>query len=366
MPASPRMFCCQWCGDVTMAEATPKALRLLILGGTTFLGVHMTELALRRGHSVTLFNRGQSHPERFPGIERLRGDRDGQLDALKARQWDAVLDNSGYVPRHVRESAELLAPNVRQYLFISTISVYANLGQVNDERSPVAVVEDESREDWRNAYGALKALCERAVAASLPGRTTIVRPGLIVGPDDPTDRFTYWPVRAIRGGEILAPGDPQASFQLIDVRDLATFCLDAVTLGLDGVFNVTSPPASFTMGAVIQTSIAAAQALAKPHIPARATWVSGQFLCEQGVQPFVGLPGWVPDGGELRRLHETRVDRALNAGLKVTPLEATARDTLAWHLARPHPQRMTLRAGITVERECELLTLWHAKTRPSA
>src|SRR5579862_3426899 len=248
------------CRDGGAAEPMAKPLRILILGGTQFLGVHMTQLALARGHAVTLFNRGSTRPELFPQVEKLKGDRDGQLDALKGREWDAVIDNCGYVPRLVRASAELLTLQVRQYLFVSSISVYADFSQVNDEKSPVAKVRDETREDVNNAYGALKALCEKAVNAVMPGRTTIVRPGLIVGPEDLTDRFTYWPARAARGGEMLAPGDPSLSYQLIDVRDLARFCIDALENRRAGVFNVTSPADLFTIGAIVRESVAAAEA----------------------------------------------------------------------------------------------------------
>jgi 2'-hydroxyisoflavone reductase len=341
--------------DAFAAEQRPKPLRILILGGTAFLGIHMTEIAMRRGHTVTLFNRGHAKPGLFPGIEKLTGDRDGQLDALKDRDWDAVIDNCGYVPRHVRMSAELLAPKVRQYLFISTISVYADFSKPNDEASPVAKIEDETCEDRLKAYGALKALCEKAAAAAIPDRTTIVRPGLIVGPEDPTDRFAYWPVRAARGGEMLAPGDPRVSYQLIDVRDLVRFCIDAVETGSCGVFNVTSP------AGIVRESVAAANALANSRIPPQPTWISAKFLVEQGLQPFSDLPGWLPDSGDMGKLHRTRVERALNAGLKISPLQKTVRDTLEWHLARPEAERATLRAGISPERERELLALWHSK-----
>jgi 2'-hydroxyisoflavone reductase len=321
----------------------------------------MTDIAQQRGHTVTLFNRGRTKPGLFPGIEKLTGDRDGQLGALKGRDWDAVIDNCGYVPRQVRMSAELLAPKVRQYLFISTISVYADFSMVNDEASPVARMEDETSEDRTIAYGPLKALCEKAAAAVMPGRTTIVRPGLIVGPEDPTDRFTYWPARAARGGEMLAPGDPRTSYQLIDVRDLARFCIDAVETGTEGVFNVTSPADKFTIGDIVRESLAAANALARAASPPAPTWVSAEFLAEQRVQPFVDLPGWLPDGGDMGKLHRTRVERALDAGLKISPLQKTMRDTLAWHLARPEAERTALRAGISSERERELLALWHSK-----
>lgn len=353
----------------TLAASTPgwaatkakQPLKILLLGGTRFIGVHMTELALARGHSVTFFNRGKTRADLFPQVEKLQGDRDNKLDALKGRKWDAVIDTSGYVPRHVRLSAELLAPNVSQYLFISTIGLYADFSKANDEDSPVSKVDDENREDWENAYGPLKALCEKAAAAAMPGRTTMVRPGLIVGPEDSTDRFTFWPARAAQGGEQIAPGDPTVPFQIIDARDLAAFCIDALENRTFGVFNVTSPTDKFTIRDVVNESVAAATAIAKPNPPPRATWLPVEFLTEQKVAPFSDLPGWLPAGGEMGGLHRTKVDRALKAGLKISPMQKTVRDTLTWHLARPAAERDKLKAGISLERQREVLAAWHAK-----
>jgi 2'-hydroxyisoflavone reductase len=346
-----------------LAAKARQPLKILLLGGTRFIGIHMTELALARGHSVTFFNRGRTNAELFPQVEKLLGDRDGKLDALKGRKWDAVIDTSGYVPRHVRLSAELLAPNVQQYLFISTIGLYADFSKANDESSPVAKVEDEQREDWQNAYGPLKALCEQAVAKAMPARTTMVRPGLIVGPEDSTDRFTYWPARAARGGEMIAPGDPRAPFQIIDARDLAAFCVDALENRTLGVFNVTSPSEKFTIGDVVSESVAAAAALARPNPPPRPMWVPAEFLAEQKVAAFTDMPGWMPQGGEMGGLYLTNVERALEAGLEISPLQKTTRDTLAWHLARPETEREKLKAGISLEREREVLAAWHS-SRP--
>ncbi|MBL8267333.1 NAD-dependent epimerase/dehydratase family protein [Steroidobacter sp.] len=345
------------------ATKARQPLKIVLLGGTRFIGVHMTELALARGHTVTFFNRGKTKSDLFPQVEKLHGDRDAQLDALKGRKWDAVIDTSGYVPRHVRLSAELLAPNVAQYLFISTIGLYADFTKANDENSAVATVEDEKREDWQNAYGPLKALCEKAVNAAMPGRTTMVRPGLIVGPEDSTDRFTFWPARAAQGGEMIGPGDAAVPFQIIDARDLAAFCIDALENRTFGVFNVTSPTDKFNVGDVVKESIAAGIALAKPNPPPHATWVPVEFLTEQKVTPFADLPGWLPAGGEMGGLHRTKVDRALKAGLKISPLQRTARDTLAWHLARPEAEREKLKAGLTIERQREVLAAWHAKQK---
>src|SRR6185437_4653724 len=250
-------------------------LRILILGGTKFIGVHMTQLALKRGHQVTLFNRGKTHPGLFPRVERLLGDRNGQLDALKGRNWDAVIDDSGFVPRHVRLSAELLAPHVQRYVYVSSISAYASFAKPIDESSPLGTIEDESTEKVTDTtYGPLKALCEKAVEVVIPHRSIVLRPGFIVGPYDPTDRFTYWPARAARGGEMLAPGKPGDGIQVIDARDLARFTLDAIERDLTGTFNMVSPPGRFTMGELVSSSIGAAESLAKPSPSPSAAWVS--------------------------------------------------------------------------------------------
>src|SRR5688572_29497367 len=197
-------------------------MRLLVLGGTKFLGRAVVEAAVARGHEPTLFHRGLTNPGLFPDLEHLRGDRDGGLAALQGRTWDAVIDPSGYVPRIVRASAELLADAVEHYTFISSISVYPSFPTPGmDESSPVGTLEDPTVEDVPAHYGPLKALCEQAAEAAMPGRVFHVRAGLIVGPNDPSDRFTYWPVRVAKGGDVLAPGSPERPVQIIDVRDLA-------------------------------------------------------------------------------------------------------------------------------------------------
>src|ERR1700733_6863643 len=225
----------------TTAAARPQPLRVLILGGTRFVGVHITHLAVERGHSVTLFN--QTKVQLFPQLENLSGDRDGQLDALRGRKWDVVIDDSGFVPRHVRLTAQLLAPNVRQYLFVSSVSVYASFSTPPDEDAPLGKLTDESVEKVdENTYGPLKARCEQAAETALPGRVTVLRPGYIAGPYDNSDRFTYWPARASRGDEMLAPDGPGDAIQFIDVRDLARFTLDVVENDVVGTFNVVSPP----------------------------------------------------------------------------------------------------------------------------
>ena len=338
-----------------------RPLRVLILGGTRFIGVYMTELALKRGHSVTLFNRGETNPQLFPKVEKLKGDRNGQLDSLQGRKWDAVIDDSGFVPRHVGLSAALLAPNVRQYLFISSVSVYASFATPADEDSPVGQLADASTEKVdENTYGPLKALCERAAAAAMPGRLSVLRPGYIVGPGDNSDRFTYWPARAARGGDMLAPDSPGDPIQFVDVRDLARFAIDLLERNVAGTFNVVSSPDQFTMGDLVQASVRCANALAKPSIPPRPVWVSTEFLKQYGVALATDTPIWCDPVGADAAFAKTSVARALQAGLKVRAMNETVCDTLAWHLQRSDSERATLKAGIDPAREQAVLAAWRA------
>ena len=340
----------------TLSAAEPPAKRLLILGGTSFLGPHLTDAARARGWQVTHFNRGRRDPDGVPGVETLIGDRNGQLAALEGRTWDAVIDTSGYVPRHVALSAGLLAPAVRKYVFISSISVYKGFAAPNDERSPVGTLDDPAVEDVNGeTYGPLKALCERAAEAAMPGRSISIRPGLIVGPLDPTDRFTYWPARADRGGEILAPGTPGDPIQVIDVRDLAEWTLRLIESDTSaGVFNAVSPPRQFTMGQLLDDCVQAA------GTRATLTWVDAAFLEAQKVSPWSDMPVWIPPVGEDGAVSLTSVQRAVDAGLTFRPLPDTVRDTLAWHRERPEDRRTKLRAGLDAAREREVLDAWHA------
>jgi 2'-hydroxyisoflavone reductase len=339
-----------------------KPLNILILGGTRFIGLHMTALALERGHKLTFFNRGKTHTDRFPEIERIQGDRNGQIDGLKDRKWDVVIDNSGYVPRQVRASAELLAPNVRQYVFTSSISVYPNFKEPRDEKSAVGKLQDETVEKVDGeTYGPLKALCEQAAEKALPGRTTVIRPGLIVGPDDNTDRFTYWPARAARGGEFIAPGAPGDAFQIIDVRDLAAFTLKAVEENFIGTYNLVSNVDGFRFGALTDACIAAASTRAKPANPPRATWIPADFLEAQKVEPWSEMPVWLPAKGDEAAFAGTSNAAALAKGLKISPLKKTVDDTLAWHLTRPAEEREKLKAGIAPDKEAAVLAAWKAK-----
>jgi 2'-hydroxyisoflavone reductase len=338
-------------------------LKILVLGGTRFLGPHVAEQALARGHSVTFFNRGRTNPGVLPQVERIQGDRNGELDGLKGRSWDVVIDTSGYVPRHVRLSAELLRARVPHYVFISTVSVYASFASANDEGSPVGRLEDETVEKVDGAtYGPLKALCESAARAVYgPDHTTILRPGLIVGPDDNTDRFTYWPARAARGGPLAAPNSPGDPVQVIDVRDLAEFTLRAVEHRTAGVFNTLSPPGRFTIGDVVNESIVAARGIAKPEAAPEAVWIPTEFLAEQKVAPWSDMPVWAPSVGEEAGFALVSAERAMSAGLNIRPMAETVAATLRWHLQRPEAERDKLKAGLSPEREAALLAAWQAR-----
>ena len=331
-------------------------MKFLILGGTVFVGRHLVEAALAQGHEVTLFNRGQNNADLFPGVEKLRGDRDGGLDVLRGRQWDAVMDTCGYVPRLVRASAELLAEAVDRYVFISSISVYADFSKPDqDETSPVGALadEDETAEEVTGAtYGPLKVLCEQAAERALPGRVLTIRPGLIVGPDDTTDRFTYWPHRVAQGGDVLAPGRPDRRIQFIDVRDLAEWIVRMTERQATGIFNTVSANEGWTMGRLLAECQRAA------HSGANLVWVDERFLLDNGVAPWSDLPLWLPQDttDSYRGMHSISVAKAVAAGLTFLPLSHTVRDTLAWDRAR-HTD-VPFKAGLTLEREHELLQTW--------
>jgi nucleoside-diphosphate-sugar epimerase len=322
-------------------------MKLLVLGGTKFLGRATVEAALQRGHDVTLFNRGRTNPELFPEAEKLLGDRATDLSALSGRTWDAVIDTSAYVPQEARASAEVLANEDGYYLFVSSVSVYAELSQPVDEGSPL----DEPREgqpvdrlleDFSN-YGALKVLCERAVAESFGGPTGIVRPGLIVGPHDPTGRFTYWPHRVARGGEILAPKPPESQVQFIDVRDLGEWVVHLCEQHVAGPFNAANR--DVTWEALLDTCREVAGSDAK------FVWVDEEFLIEEEVGQWMELPMWLHEDVGI---HATDVSRAVEAGLTFSPLAETIRGTLE------HAET-TKEAGLDPSREAELIEAWKAR-----
>jgi len=320
-------------------------VRLLVLGGTKFLGRAAVEAALERGHEVTLFNRGETNPDLFPKAEKLRGDRDGDLSALEGREWDAVIDPSGFVPRVVRASAELLRAS-GHYLFVSSGSVYAEPYTPGyDESAPTVQLEDPDSEEVLEDYGALKAACEEdVVREAFPEAHTNVRAGLIVGPHDGSGRFTYWPLRIAAGGEALAPAPPERLVQFIDVRDLGAWLVTACEKRVAGTFNVTGEPVEL------------ADVLAACPGDAKVVWVEEEFLLEQGVGPWMELPLWVPRSEEA--FLQMSVAKAMAAGLRLRPLEETARDTLAW--ARETGAQLVTEtqygtAGLDPAREAELL-----------
>ena len=330
-------------------------MKLLILGGTVFLGRHLVDAALARGHELTLFNRGQHNPELYPEVEKLRGDRDGNLTALAGRRWDAVIDTSGYVPRIVRASADLLAPNVGHYTFISSLSVYGEMRTPGmDESAPVATIEDPTVEEVGPNYGPLKALCEQAAEAALPGRTLSIRAGLIVGPHDPTDRFTYWPRRVAQGGDVLAPGRPARFIQFIDARDLAAWNIRMVESARAGIYNATGRHDALTMGELLQTCRKVAGS------DARFVWTDDAFLNEKEVSPWIELPLWIPETQEeMTGFLRVSSEKAIADGLTYRPLTDTVRDTLAWD--RPRPADTEYRAGMKAQREAALLEAWRAR-----
>jgi 2'-hydroxyisoflavone reductase len=338
-------------GGVDMTPVLEIPMKLLILGGTIFLGRHLVEAALARGHEVTLFNRGQHNPDLFPTVEKIRGDRTVDLAPLQGRRWDAVIDTCGYVPRHVRNAATALATQADHYTFVSSISVYADFSQPGlDELAPVGVLSDPTVEEVTGeTYGPLKALCEQAAEAAMPGRVLNVRPGLIVGPHDPSDRFTYWPARIARGGEVLAPGIPHHAVQIIDGRDLAHWLILMAERQEVGVYNATGPTEPLTLSTVLATC----QSVTGSN--ATLTWVSETFLAEQEVGAFVEMPLWVPESEA--GLEQVNCAKAIQAGLSFRPLATIIADTLAWAQTRPADQAW--RAGLTPEREHTLLTTWH-------
>lgn len=297
-------------------------MKVLVLGGTLFVGRAVAEGALERGHELTLFHRGRTNPDLFPEAEHLHGDRDGDLSALEGRRFDAVIDTSGYVPRIVRASAELLAGAVDRYVFVSSISVYADFSTGPDEGSALQQW-DGATEDVNLAYGAMKVSCEQAVREALGDRALIVRPGLIVGPHDPTFRYTYWVDRLARGGDVVAPEPKDRAVQVIDVRDLAAWLVRSAEARLGGTFNAVGPAQRLTMEELLEATRSATAG------DARLRWISSDALLEQGVEEFVTLPLWLVDPAWAGHGQVSNA-RAIAAGLTFRPLEQTAGDTLAW------------------------------------
>ena len=337
--------------------AAPQAGSLLILGGTGFIGPHLTEEAQRRGWKVTHFNRGKHAAGGVAGVETLIGDRNGELDVLRGRKWDAVIDDTGYVPKYVKMSAELLAPSVRYCLYISSISAYAGFDHANDVNSPLGKLDDPDTDKITNGtYGPMKALCEQYSAAAFKDRISIVRPGYVVGPLDPTDRFTYWPVRVSRGGEMLVPGKPGDPIQFIDVRDLAAFMMTLVEARTNGTFNAVTPPGAITMGELI-----AASQRASPKAGTQVTWVNETFIAAHSKPEELNLPIWSPPTGETAGVAFTSMEASRKAGLRSRELEVTVRDTLAWFQSLPEDRRSKLRSGLDPVKETDTLHAWHTE-----
>lgn len=327
---------------------------VLILGGTVFLGRHLVEAALGRGHRVTLFNRGIHNPELFPDVEKIKGDRDGDLSSLEGRRWDAAIDTCGYVPRVVRASAGLLSDAVDHYTFVSSISVYSDdITPGADEDAPVQELSDPTVEEVTGeTYGGLKALCEMAAEEEMPGRVFNVRPGLISGPHDPTDRFTYWPRRIYAGGEVLVPDRPERRVQFIDVRDLAAWIIEMAQEQQTGTYNATGPDYELTMGRFLEECGAVGGG------GSEFVWVSEDFLLEREVEPFTELPLWVPR--EDAAMLAVDCGRAITAGLAFRSLPETVKDVLEWDRARSADTEPA--AGLRPEKERELLRAWHGAT----
>jgi 2'-hydroxyisoflavone reductase len=342
-------------------SSTPRAakpLRILILGGTGFIGPHEVRYAIARGHKVTLFNRGKTNPALFPEVQNLQGDRStGDYQALKGGQWDAVVDNPTTIPRWVRQAATALKGRAKQYVFISTISVYAKNDTPDaDESAAVLVAPEPESEEARKYYGPLKALSEQEAEKAFRGNATIIRPGLIVGPGDPSDRFTYWPARLAKGGEVLAPGEPTDPVQIIDARDLAEFTIRVCEDHATGVYNCTGPRSKLTMAEMLGgvRSVMSSDAY--------LTWVDAAFLGKQNVGPWIDMPVWVPPTGETAGFARRNIGRALSKGLTFRTLASTARDTLDFYQAEPEERRAKPRAGLAPEREQAVLAAWHARS----
>jgi nucleoside-diphosphate-sugar epimerase len=353
-------------------ESASTLMKLLILGGTRFVGRHLVTAARAQGHEITLFNRGQHQSGTPADVETIHGDRNGNLAELKGRRWDVVVDTSGYLPRAVKAAAEVLTEAVERYVFISSLSVYADFSVAGlDETAPLATLTSEqlaaanaidsssqtSAVTYGNMYGGLKALCEQAAEAVMPKRVLIIRPGLIVGPDDYTDRFTYWVVRVARGGEVLAPGRPGRYVQFIDARDLAEWTVRMIEGKKTGVYNANGLPASSTMERVLE------ECKTVSNSDNSITWVSEEFLLQEQVTPWSEMPLWLPEAAapHMKGFMFINCDKAVAAGLTFRSLRNTVKDTLTWY--ETDCVNEELKAGIDGERETSLLRKWHGAHR---
>jgi 2'-hydroxyisoflavone reductase len=338
----------------------------LILGGTGFIGPHEVRYAVERGHRVTVFNRGRRQADLPSSVEHLQGDRDtGALDALAGKTWDVVIDNPTTLPFWVRDVGRVLQNATPHYIFISTISVYPHyrtpwmdeayeLSTYTGAEDPMAIKQSSSA-----LYGPLKVLSEKEAEKWFPGKTTIVRPGLIVGPGDTTDRFTYWPVRIDRGGEVMCPGSPDDPTQIIDVRDLTEYTVRLAEQRVIGTFNATGPRSPLSMAEMLYGCRAATSG----SNDIRFTWVDQKFLAENNVRGWSDMPTWVPDRPDNQGWGRVSIAKALGAGLTFRPLAVTVRDTIDWFKTLPAERQTTMRAGLKAEREKEVLDRWHAQKK---
>lgn len=334
-------------------------LRILILGGTGFIGPHQVEYAQSRGHTITLFNRGKTNPGLFPKVEKLIGDRnapDGYA-ALKGRTWDVVIDNPVQVPRWVREAGAVLAPNVGQYVFVSTLSTYktrAKIGMTELDTDMLNTPAAPDATEQSATYGERKVRGEMDARETFgENKTLIVRPGLIVGPGDLTDRFSYWPIRVEQGGEMLAPGTPEDPVAFVDQRDLSEFIVRLCEQRAMGTYNVVG------QGTTMADMLYGCKAVTTSD--ARFTWVDADFIAEKKLRPYADLPVWMPPRGNSAGWARMDVSKAVKAGLTYRPLADTARDTLAFYHAQSPERQAALKAGLAPDREKQVLAEWHAR-----
>lgn len=343
-------------------------MKLLIIGGTRFIGRHLATAALARDHEVTLFNRGNYSAE--PAVETIHGDRhnDADLVKLSGRRWDVVVDTCGHLPRSVRSSAQILSDSTDRYVFISSQNAYASVSVPGvDENFPSATlttqqldqanaIDTSGQPSYGALYGGLKALSEEAAEDAMPDRVLIIRPGLIVGPHDYTDRFTYWVARIARGGEVLAPGRPERFVQFIDARDLAEWIVTMAEQKATGIYNANRPPEKLTMQSVLEECKLAS------HSTAIFTWASEEFLLKENVSAWTEMPLWLPEDAapHLKGFMFINCDKAIQSGLRFRPLSETTRDTLTWYQTSGSNQE--LKAGIDSDKEHALLRKWHETT----
>ena len=339
----------------SLVSAGGKKLNILILGGTGFLGPHTVNAALANGHTVTLFNRGKTNPELFSHLETIKGDRNSDdVKKLANRAWDAVIDTSAYYPRSVNMALDILKSNIKQYLFVSTISVYADWSKVGmNENSSTGKIDDPTEEKITGeSYGPLKALCEQAAEKQMPSNVSIIRPGLIVGPRDKTDRFTYWPVRIKKGGKILAPGDGSDFVQYIDVRDLAEWMIYCLEHNVLGTYNAQSNGADITIGKLLKTCVE------ELNPKAELIWVPTDFLEKHEVAPWQEMPTWIPPKGEYTGSGTMSSKKAYANGLRERPMKMVIKDCHDWFVTLPEERQAKLKAGISAEKEKKVLKAW--------